>query len=377
MTKIKVIHIIVGLNVGGAETMLYKLLKYSDRSMFDFEVISLMDKGVYGPKIEELGIPVHTLGIKRGSINILALKKAKHIVKDADIIQTWMYHADLLGYFIRKYSKGQKLIWGIRHSNLEKKYNKKLLLIIAKLNAFLSKKVDLVISCSKNASQIHQKFGYNSSKMIIIPNGFELETFQQNQQAKNSVKNELCIPTEQQLMVHIGRWNAQKDYPNLIKAIKLVQLERPDVNFLLCGTDIEEGNKDLTRLISEIGIKKSIYLLGKRNDIPRILSSADGVISSSLGEGFSNVIGEAMACEIPCVVTDVGDSGYIVDKFGIVVPSRDPVKLAEAILNLSRKSDKEKKELGRKARERIMNEFEIKKIVNKFEEQYSKVISSI
>lgn len=370
MSKLKIVHIIVGLNVGGAETMLYKLLKYSDRSKFNFEVISLTDKGVFGPKIEKLGIPIHTLGIRKVSFNISAFKKATSLVKNADIIQTWMYHSDLFGYIIKNRSKKQKLIWGIRHSNLEKNDNKKLTLLIARINALLSSKVDLIISCSEHATYTHSEFGYDSSKIITIPNGFELETFYKDPNAKKSLELELQLPKNKPILVHIGRWNVQKDYPNLIKAIRLVHNKRPDINFLLCGTGIEENNKELLNLIKENNIQRNIYLLGRRNDIPKILSAADGLISSSLGEGFSNVIGEAMACETPCIVTDVGDSAYIVDRYGMVVPPKNSQKLAEAVLKFFEKKEEERIEMGNLARERVINEFDIKKIVSKYQEQY-------
>ena len=244
-------------------------------------------------------------------------------------------------------------------------------MIIAKINAFLSRKVDLIISCSENAAHTHSEFGYDSSKMITIPNGFELDTFYKDPDAKEAIELELKLPKGQPIMVHLGRWNIQKDYPNLIRAIRLVLLKRPDINFLLCGTGIEESNKDLIKLIKENDIQKNIYLLGKRDDVPRILSAANGLISSSLGEGFSNVIGEAMACETPCIVTNVGDSAYIVDHYGLVVPTRNPEKLAKAILEFFEKVEEERKEMGSKARKRVISEFEIKKIAIKYEEQYT------
>jgi glycosyltransferase involved in cell wall biosynthesis len=371
MTRLKVVHIIVGLNVGGAEMMLYKLLKYSDRSKFNFEVISLMDKGVLGAKIEELGIPVHPLGMKRGAINLTALRKAKSIVKKAGVIQTWMYHADLFGFLIKNHIRNnQKLIWGIRHSNLEKDKNKKLMLLIAKLNAFLSKRVDLIISCSKEATKTHIEIGYDHSKIITIPNGFELDTFYKNSFAKSDIESKLKLPKGSPLMLHVGRWNVQKDYPNLIKSIKLVIKERSDITFLLCGSDIDNNNKELVELLIENGVEKNTYLLGKRDDIPNLLSGADALISSSLGEGFSNVIGEAMACELPCIVTDVGDSAYIVGSYGFVVPPQNSEKLAQAILDFNALSGEEKTKMGIQARERVMNEFEIKEVVRGFEERY-------
>lgn len=375
MFKLKIVHIIVDLNIGGAETMLFKLLKNVNRSLYDIEVISMMDEGVFGPKIRELGIPVHTLEMKKGFINPFSIRKARFLVKDAHIIQTWMYHADLLGFIIKNRPSKQKLIWGIRHSNLDKNKNKKTLLMIAKLNSFLSKRTDSIISCSENAVKIHKEFGYNSDNMITIPNGFELDKFYKQQDAKKSLTSELDLPVNKPLIVHIGRWSPQKDYPNLIKSIKLIQQKNMEVNFLLCGMGIDKTNKELINLLKENKVEKNIMLIGRREDIPRILSAGDGLVSSSLGEGFSNVIGEAMACETPCIVTDIGDSAYIVGQSGIVVPPQNSELLSKAVLDFLNKTKEEKEEMGKKARERVIEEFEITKVARKFEEQYERLTS--
>ena len=369
-TKKKIVHIIVGLNGGGAETMLYKLLKNITREKYDVEVISMMDEGVFGSKIKELGIPVHTLGMQRGIPNPTTIKVAKSIVKDADIIQTWMYHADLFGFIVKNRRKQQKLIWGIRHSNLDKNVNKRMLLCIARINSMLSKKVNSIISCSTTATEIHAKFGYESKNMITIPNGFELDTFYKQLDAKESVRLELNLAKDTPIIAHVGRWDSQKDYPNLIKAIRSIQKEKPNSIFLLCGTNIDGNNQELMSLIKSYNIENNVHLLGRREDIPRILSAADLLISSSLGEGFSNVIGEAMSCETPCIVTDVGDSAYIVGLCGLVVPPQNAELLAEATIKFLNKTAEEKIEMGRQARERVINNFEINKIVKKYEDQY-------
>src|SRR5699024_10971105 len=121
MVKVTVTHIITGLNMGGAETMLYKLLKNIDKTKFDLKVISMLDEGVYGEKIRKLGINVISLNIKRGSSIIKGFKQAKKEIKNTDIIQTWMYHADLFGYLLYRTLKVKKLIWGIRRNNLDAK----------------------------------------------------------------------------------------------------------------------------------------------------------------------------------------------------------------------------------------------------------------
>src|SRR5699024_9728068 len=188
MVKVTVTHIITGLNMGGAETMLYKLLKNIDKTKFDIKVISMMDQGVYGEKITELGFKVISLNIKQGNSIIKGFKQAKQEINKTDIIQTWMYHADLFGYLLYRTSKVKKLIWGIRRSNLDAKINKKSTLIIAKINSILSRKVDVVVNCSLRAKETHTDFGFDNENMVVIPNGFEMEWFNlvENKQRKLS-----------------------------------------------------------------------------------------------------------------------------------------------------------------------------------------------
>src|SRR5699024_8837320 len=135
VARIKIFHIITGLNMGGAEAMLYKLLQNIDKSKYDINVISMMDEGFYGPKIQKIGIDVYTLNMKSGKPSFTAVLEARKLIKDADIVQTWLYHADLLGYIITRFSKRKKLIWGIRHSNLDKDKNKRSTLQIVKINS--------------------------------------------------------------------------------------------------------------------------------------------------------------------------------------------------------------------------------------------------
>lgn len=366
--KKKITHIIVGLNNGGAEMMLYKLLKYSDRDKCDFQIISMMDEGIMGERIKELGIPIHTLNIKRGIPSFKSTFKAIKICKNTDLIQTWIYHADLLGFIVAKILK-KRIIWGIHHSNLEKDKNKKSTLLIAKLNAFLSKWVDTVISCSIVAKENHIKYGYSSKNIKVIPNGFELEKFYYIKDAKDKLSEEFPIIKNKLIFSLVARYEILKDHRTCLEAMKIIK-EKFNQNFilLLCGTNINQENKELINLITKNKLENNILLLDRRDDIPMIMSASDIYISSSSGEGFPNVIGEAMACEAPCVVTDVGDSAYIVGDTGRIVERQNPQKLAEEIINFIKSEDYIKNR--KKCRERIINNFEINKITKKYEKNY-------
>jgi glycosyltransferase involved in cell wall biosynthesis len=367
----KIIHMIVGLGNGGAERMLYNLISSQEKERYNIEVISMTQKGKYGPLIEEQGIKVHELNMNKGIMNFRALFKCLSLVKGADVLQTWMYHADLLGFFVGKINKVPKIIWGIRHSNLDLDKNKKLTVLIAKINSILSKYVDSIVSCSIVATQSHVKFGYKKNKIVTIPNGFDLKQFKYNQNAKKEICNQLNIEEDNKIISMVGRWHILKDHKNLIKAFyQLTNNTNLKIKLLLVGPDINNSNQELVSLIRKYNLGANILLLGVRGDIPNIMSASDLLISSSSGEGFPNVIGEAMACGTICVVTDVGDSAYIVGDTGFVVPSQNSEALASAILKGLELNAKDTKCKSERAKFRVEQEFELSKIVNKFENLY-------
>ncbi|MHA5067735.1 glycosyltransferase [Cetobacterium somerae] len=370
MIKNRIIHIITGLGNGGAETMLFKLLESMDKNSYELEVISMMDKGITGSKIEKLGIKVHALNMKRGIPNLNGIIKAINLCKNADIIQSWMYHADLFSFIISKFCKPKKLIWGIRRSNLEWNKNKKSTIIIAKINSILSRYVNKIVSCSIVATEVHKKIGFDSKKLITIPNGFAIDKFYNIKESKEQLCKEFNITSEKKIFSLVGRWEVLKDHDNCLKALKILSKKREDFILILCGTNITEENQKLLDLIKENNLEEKVLLLGRREDIPKIMSATDVYISSSSGEGFPNVIGEAMACETICVVTDVGDSAYIVGETGEIVPRKNPLLLAKAIEKVLNYSEEEKSIKQKSARQRIIDNFEILNITKKYTNLY-------
>lgn len=356
--------------MGGAETMLYKLLKHIDRDKYDVNVISMMDEGVYGEGIRDMGFKVITLNMKRGIPSIKGFNIARKTIKNTDVLQTWMYHADLFGYILFRLSKVKKIIWGIRRSNLDPNVNKKSTIMIAKINSKLSKKVDKIVSCSIKAKEVHSEFGYSDDNLLVIPNGFELDQFSNDRKAKVKISKSIGKRNDIPYIVHVGRWNVLKDYPNLIKSLNKIKLQGINFHALLIGTNINVENQELMELIKRNNLINNVSLLGRRNDIPILMSAADIFVSSSSGEGFANVIGEAMACEAPCVVTDVGDSAYIVGDTGKIVPNKDSLALSNGIIELLNLTDLERSRLGCAARQRVIDNFDIQKVTKQFEELY-------
>ncbi|OPY60148.1 MAG: putative glycosyltransferase EpsF [Pelotomaculum sp. PtaU1.Bin065] len=374
--KNKILHIITGLNTGGAEMMLYKIISDIDRAAVAVEVISLLNIGAVGRKIQDLGVPVHALGMRRGVPNPLyILRLARRLREDPpNCIQTWMYHADLIGGLAAKLAGSIPVTWGIRHSNLDPQGTKRTTLWAAKACARLSRRLPArIVCCSEASRRVHTELGYAADKMVVIPNGFDLAVFKPDPKARLDVRQELGIPEEGLLIGLIGRFAPQKDHYNFVCAAAHLNACLPNIHFLLCGAGVTRENPELIKWISDAGILSQCHLLGEREDMPRLTASLDIATSSSYSEGFPNVIGEAMACGVPCVVTDAGDSALIAGKTGKVVPPKDPRALSEGWLELLKMNAEGRKRLGWAARQRIEEHFSLPSIVNKYNALYKEV----
>lgn len=378
MTGHKIVHLITGLNTGGAEMMLYKLISKMDRDKFEIQVISLTNIGSIGKKIAALGIPVSMLGMRKGPSDLMAIFKFARwlLMTKPGIIQTWMYHADLIGGMAAKMAGGIPVVWGIRHSNLDPAGNKKTTIWTAGLCAMFSKWIPKkIVCCSEASREVHTKLGYDSSKMLVIPNGFDLKIFKPDASARLSVRKELDLPQDTLLIGLVSRFDPQKDHYNFIQAAAKLLKQHPAIHFLLCGDKVAWDNKDLLNWIDTAGIRSNFHLLDRRQDIPHITAALDiASSSSSFGEGFPNVVGEAMACGVPCVVTDVGDSALIVGAAGKVVAPRDSSALAMAWQALIVLDEDGRRRLGDLARQRINERFSLPIITQRYETLYKKMM---
>jgi len=370
----RVLYIITGLATGGAETMLLKLLERLDRARFEPMVISLTTMGDIGPRITALGIPVQALGMVPGLPSPAGFFRLLGQIKrfQPDIVQTWMYHADLLGGLAARLAGVQAVAWCIRNSNLDKDKTRRgtrwVVAACARLSGLLPARI---VSCSEQARAVHAALGYDAAKMTVIPNGFDLARFKPDAVARTRLRTELGIPADTPLVGLIGRFDPQKNHIGFMVAAGTLLRRRADVHFVLAGQGVDAANPVLAAAIARAGVAAHTHLLGLRIDVPTLMAALDVLVSSSsYGEAFPNVLGEAMACGVPCVVTDVGDSAAIVGETGRVVPPGDMAKLALGLEEILALSSQEKVLLGKRARERVADHFEIGAVVRRYEEFY-------
>lgn len=377
LRKKRVIHIITGLSVGGAENMLYKLLSASDRKSFEYCVVSLTDIGPIGEKLIQYGIPVYAIGIKGNGSNPFSFFYLVKLLRklQPEVVQTWMYHADLIGGLAVKLAGHAPVVWGIRNSDLDAKNSSLITKAIVMISALLSRWIpQVIVCCSQEAGKIHQDLGYVAHKMVFIPNGFDLSLFRPNKIARMKVRKEIGVSEEKRLVGVIARYDHQKDIGNFLKAAAILYSQGENVEFLLCGSGMDWSNSKLITDMDALGLRGSFHLLGLRDDVQRIMAALDvAVLSSAYGEAFPNVLGEAMACGVVCVATNVGDSALIIGRYGKVVPPREPIALSEALSHFISKSDEELAQLAIGSRKSIDKRFSLTTIVSCYEKLYEEV----
>jgi glycosyltransferase involved in cell wall biosynthesis len=373
---IKVTHIISNLDGGGAETMLYRLLCGMDTARFKNEVISLTDLGTLTAKIRLAGVTVRALGMKRGMPNPLPVARLHQWIRTSkpQIVQTWMYHANLLGGLAARLAGEIPVVWGIHQANLDPELNKLLTIWTAKGCGRMSRWLPSYILFVSHASLLlHTQLGYAARRMEVIPNGFDLHEFSPDSAARLSLRMELEIAEDAVVIGMAAHFRPEKDHRNFVQAAARVHAMIPDVHFVLCGLGVTRDNQQLVKWIADAGIQYRCHLLGERRDIPRLFSAIDIATSSSLSEAFPLSVGEAMACGTPCVVTNVGDSALMVGATGRVVAPGNPDALAEAWRELIESGPGMRRYLGMAARYRVQQHFALSATVERYQAIYTEL----
>ncbi len=370
--------VITGLSTGGAENMLFKLLMCIDRRRFSPTVISLTEKGELGIRIEGLGVPVHALGMSAGFGNFVKFVRLIRLFRQLqpDLVHTWMYHADFIGGLAARLAGIKSIAWCIRNSDISAARNKLSTVLIIKLCASLSAWLPRrILCCSERASMTHVEAGYCSSKMECIPNGFDLSSFHPDSLSRDSFREELGVSMSTPLIGLIARDDPQKNHFGFVDAAKIVNRLVPQAHFVLEGKGIDSTNQQLNKYIELAGLVSRFHLLGRRDDIPRVMSALDVLASSSHGEAFPNVLGEAMACGVPCVVTDVGDCREIVGSCGFVVPPGDMTGVAQCLVKVLEMSAQDRSCVGGNARVRVQERYEISNIARSYQDFYIRLLN--
>lgn len=327
----RVLHIITGLADGGAEAVLHRLITHDPQD--EHHVVSLTGHGKYGPLLADAGVAVTALHMPRGRLTWHALRSLWRTLRQVrpDVVQTWMYHADLLGG-VAASAQRLPVVWGIHNTTLEPGRSSRATMWVARACAGLSRRVPArIVACAEAAVRVHAALGYDEGRMVVIPNGYDLSRFRPDAPARARLRAVWGVANVVPLIGMVARFDPYKDHQNLLAALGILRQRGLAFRAVLIGTGVDDGNAALKAAIATEGLDGNVRLLGPMTDIPAVMNALDVHVLSSSAEAFPNVLAEAMACGTPCVATDVGDAALIVGEAGWVVPPRDAQALAAAL----------------------------------------------
>ena len=328
-------------------------------------------------RIERLGVPVESCHMQSGLPSPASLWRLGRHLRRArpHVVQTWLYHSDLLGALATKVvGPRTPVIWNIRINSLQADINKRTTFWTVNLCARGSRFLPSRIVVNTDAGKVlHAQLGYAAEKFVVIPNGFDMHRFRPSADARRLVREELGISGDTPLVGLIGRYHPQKDHATFLQAAANLVRQLPRTKLLLCGTGVDGSNEALRGLIDRHQLRTHCHLLGERDDIPNIQAALDVAVSSSVTEGFPNTIGEAMACGVVCVVTDAGGSPDVVGDTGRVVARQNPEALAAACLELLRLPVQERQQLGARARRRVEQNYSLDRVAQQYAELWQHV----
>lgn len=358
-----------GLDTGGAEVALLRLLPALRDFGVESAVLSLRSIGTIGPLLKAQSIPTSHLGLPAPRALLSALPSfAKHVQQwRPKVLHGWMYHGNLAASVVAARA-GVPAVWGIRQSLGPGSRDKWLTRRVIQAGALASEQAALIVYNSALAREQHERHGYAARHAVVVPNGFDTVQFMPHPEGAVSVRRELSIELRAPIVGHIARFHPVKDHPSFLRAAARVCERFPDATFVLVGDGVDASRGELTTLISRLGLTRSVRLLGRRKDVPRLLAAFDVACLTSTGESFPNSIGEAMSCGVPCVSTAVGDIAELIGDTGEVVPPSDPEAVAEAVGRLLSLEPAARRVLGARARQRIIDRFSIGEVARRYAE---------
>lgn len=375
MRKIRILHVTSGLGVGGAETMLFRLVQsLHGHDGHEHAVVALT--GTSSFDFKSIGVPVDVVDLKKMANPLSSLARLRQAIRrhEPDLIQAWMYHGNVAATLAAP--KGVPIVWGIHHSlhdvGNEKFSTRVLIGVGAKLGNW--RNVRRIVYVSGKSKAQHCLRGYPEAKAIIIPNGFNCVEFSPDDGTRVSVRSELGFGDNHLLIGNFGRYHPVKDHDLLLRAFATIATDFARARLLLAGTGMTEANSELIELIRMLGIADQVVLLGPRNDMPRMYNALDLYVLSSKSESFPNVLGEASACGVPSISTDVGDAARIVSEAGCIIPPSCIGGLCDALRQMLSLGSLERRSIGARARQNVVDHYELPVIVRAYAGLYEDLI---
>lgn len=356
--KLRVLHVIPGLPVGGAERTLFRLVDSLEREGIESSVVSLTTLGEIGLALQRRGVKVCALqisglfGLARG------FARLRRVIRRTrpDVLQTWLYAGDLSGT-LASLGLHPVVVWNVRSSDMTQGTDRTTAVIpwLSKL----SRLPNVIVTNSKAGRIYHESRGYRPKSWRLIPNGVDTELFSPSASGRSKTRTELGIHDDQFVFGIVGRYDRVKNHDGALRLASALCKDRRDVHFIFVGRGLDSANSVISNVIRDLGIPDRCHLLGERSDIADIYPAFDVFLSTSLSEGLPNCIAEAMATAVPCAATDVGDTRDLIGNTGLVFRPNDLDAAAAACIDLISRTQVEREQLGNAARQRITSMYAI------------------
>ncbi len=317
--------------------------------------------------LRDRGIEVHVLDkFGRWDVFRFLVRLVKYIrLQQPDLVYGFLDTANVLIAALKPVLGNTHIVWGVRSAFVDWGRYDKLAKLTYKFGRVLARHTDLIIVNSRSGRNHHIENGYPAEKIRLIPNGIDTDVFFPDTRARNVKREELRVGKTQFVVGIVARMDPMKDYETFLRAAALLTDRCPDARFVCVGTGNADYVRQLHAMAGKLQLEGKIIWIPESHNVEDIYNALDLFTLSSYGEAFPNVVGEAMACGVPCVVTDAGDSAWLVDGVGLVVPTKSPQALAEGWMYFLGKSETDRKRTGMEARERIEREFEKKLLISR------------
>ena len=378
--RIRVAHLIGGLELGGAESLLYNVSQH--QCDVEHTIISLSSNQKNASRFLTSGRSLYLLELRDpNSVSpfIKVLRQVREIYRlirllvrlDVDVIQTWMYQSDLIGGVVGTLLR-TKIVWGIYSSNLERGYYKKstywAIRLCGRLSHYLPHRI---VACTRTGALAHIDIGYPKDRIIHIPIAVDTNSFKKCATKRSAIRQSCGVGENTKVVGMVARWDPQKDHKTMVEGFSLVCDERLDVELWLAGGyGMDESNRELLELIESSGVTSRIRLFGAIEDIVSFYSGIDIFALLSNGEGMPNVMLEAVSCELPCVASSVGDIPNVVGEYCQLLKHNNDLKLRQALIKLIELDKGETVKLTRLVRQHLIDNYSIESVSKRYTDLY-------
>ena len=362
--KPSIVHVITELGSGGAERMLQRLVSASKR--YRHVVVSLTTEGKLGASMRHAGVEVFALGMSRDFPSPAAIFRLAHILRRERpvIVQTWLYHADLIGLIAARVAGIRTVAWNLRCSNLDLSQYRWTTRVVVRLLVWLSAVPAAIMANSDAGRRWHNILGYRPNRWEIVPNGIDTQFFHPDSEARARWRRQFNVGKNDVLVGMVARRDPSKHHENLLRAAAELTRQRSDLAFVFAGRGVSRNDAVLAHLAD--AVHAPVHLIGESDDVAGLTAALDVAVLASVGEGFPNVVTEAMATGVPCIATDSGDVATILGGTGLVVPPGDENALTAAISSLASDSAMRAR-MGEAARHRIEEHYSLAAAVDRYE----------